>query len=275
MAPIDSDLLKKTMDKLGLGKSRVYALIDAKVRDTSLPRHVAALLVARDAKVNFSRFASETDLAMMRGVAVQHSTVRSAPTSSVPSSDASISRETRKPKRAASKPNQSNRVFVVHGRNKTVRKGLFDFLRAVGLDPVGFEKAGVLTGTGTPYIGRVLDTAFAKVKAIIVLFTPDDEAKLKDEFFKTGDRSFERELTGQPRPNVIFEAGMAFGRQPDRTILVHVGKIRPISDIEGRHFVQLTNSVAKRHQLLVKLETIGLKVDYANADWQDTGEFEA
>ena len=52
------------------------------------------------------------------------------------------------------------KVFVIHGRNEAARKGLFDFLRSIGLDPIEWSEAIRLTGKGSPYIGQVLDAAF-------------------------------------------------------------------------------------------------------------------
>jgi len=66
-----------------------------------------------------------------------------------------------------------------------------------------------------------------------VLFTPDDEARQRDEFHTPHDEAYETELTPQARPNVLFEAGMAMGRDERRTILVQLGKVRPFSDIAG------------------------------------------
>jgi len=38
------------------------------------------------------------------------------------------------------------------------------------------------------------------------VFTPDDEARLKQQFVRPSDPPLEKELTGQSRPNVLFEA---------------------------------------------------------------------
>src|SRR5437660_4599630 len=48
----------------------------------------------------------------------------------------------------------------------------------------------------------------AKVQAVVVLFSPDDEAKLRAEFITRSDGPGEKKLRGQPRPNVLFEAGL-------------------------------------------------------------------
>ena len=117
-------------------------------------------------------------------------------------------------------------VFVVHGRNKDLRDSMFSFLRCIGLHPLEWSEAVNATGEATPYIGDILDTAFSMAQAVVILMTPDDEARLKKQFQGTDEPKHETELTGQARPNVLFEAGMAMGRDPKRTVLVEVGKLR-------------------------------------------------
>ena len=63
----------------------------------------------------------------------------------------------------------------------------------------------------------------------------------------------------RPRPNVLFERGIGFGRNPDRTILVEVGRVKAFSDIAGRHVVQLTNAEARRRDLADRLTTAGAR----------------
>ena len=88
-------------------------------------------------------------------------------------------------------------VFVVHGRNAAARDALFQFLRAIGLHPLEWTEAVRSTGKGSPYIGDILDAAFSRAHAIVVLFTPDDEARLRQEFQGTIEPPHETELTGQ------------------------------------------------------------------------------
>ena len=166
------------------------------------------------------------------------------------------------------------KVFVVHGRNEAVRSSMFDFLRAIGLKPIEWTQALKLTGKPSPYIGEVLDAAFAAAQAVVVLLTGDDEAKLRDEYVKRGDPPFERDLTPQARPNVLFEAGMAFGRCPERTLLIALGNLRPFSDIAGRHLIKLNNSSQRRHELAIRLQTAGCEVDLTGTDWHRVGNFE-
>ena len=168
------------------------------------------------------------------------------------------------------------RVFVVHGRNEKARKALFAFLRALGLEPIEWEEAIAYTGSGSPYIGEVLDRAFQKAQAVIVLLTGDDISKLSSQYLKAEDPAYERDFTPQSRPNVLFEAGLAFGRHPDRTILAELGPNRPFSDIAGRHIINLNNSATARQCLAARLKTAGynLKTE-ARTDWLSEGDFDA
>ncbi len=44
-------------------------------------------------------------------------------------------------------------VFVVHGRNEALRMSMFDFLRAIGLQPLEWSQSIIATGEATPYVG--------------------------------------------------------------------------------------------------------------------------
>ncbi|SCG80306.1 Predicted nucleotide-binding protein containing TIR-like domain-containing protein [Micromonospora echinaurantiaca] len=164
----------------------------------------------------------------------------------------------------------SRKVFVIHGRNEAARKGLFDFLRSIGLDPIEWSEAIRLTGKGSPYIGQVLDAAFGAAQAVVVLQTPDDVAYLHESLTYVGDPECSPQM--QPRPNVLFEAGMAMGRDEDRTVIVEMGQIKVFSDIHGRHVVRLDNSVKKRQELAQRLDTAGCAVRLTGTDWHDAGD---
>lgn len=167
----------------------------------------------------------------------------------------------------------NDRVFVVHGRNEELRKSMFDFLRSIGLKPIEWSQAIQLTGESSPYIGSVLDVAFQHAQSVVVLLTGDDEAKLRQEYLTDKHPSYEKNLTPQARPNVLFEAGLALGRFPTRTIIVEVGDLRPFSDIAGRHIIRLDNSIKLRQELAQRLATAGCKIDLSGTDWHQTGNF--
>ena len=165
-------------------------------------------------------------------------------------------------------------VFVVHGRNETVRKSMFEFLRSIGLKPLEWSETVKATGEASPYIGQVLDIAFSTAQAVVVLMTPDDEAYLRKEFRLEHDEDYERKPTGQASHNVLFEAGMAMGCNPKRTIMVQLGTLRPFSDVGGRHVLRMNNSIERRQELAERLKTAGCAVDLSGRDWHTVGSFE-
>ncbi len=166
------------------------------------------------------------------------------------------------------------RVFVIHGRNDAARRDMFAFLRSIGLQPIEWSEALNATGSASPYIGEVLDTAFGMAQAVVVLMTPDEIAYLLPAH-RHGDGDPEGDAKPQARPNVLFEAGMAMGRDPKRTVLVELGWVRPFSDVAGRHAVRLNNSPEKRKDLAQRLKTAGCAVNLDGNDWLNTGDFSA
>lgn len=166
------------------------------------------------------------------------------------------------------------KVFVVHGRNEPARRALFDFLRAIKLDPIEWTQLIRLTGKPADFIGNTLEIAFAHVQAVVVLLTGDDLAKLRDELLTNGDREHERILTPQARPNVLFEAGMAFGSHANNTALVELGEVRPFSDVAGRQVVKMNNTIQKRQELAQRLQAAGCPVDTTGTDWHTAGDFD-
>lgn len=273
MARINQQLLARLQDKLGISKRRAYELIDAKVRSAHLPRHLAAIAVAAERGINISRFASEEDLA-----AIRQSSINGAPPPVLVQQEVvaqgRVRRSPRKNTRSpASLKRRGTTVFVVHGRDKEARDAVFSFLRALGLRPLEWTQAMKLTRKGSPYVGEVLDAAFREAAAIVVLLTPDDDARLRESFITARDPRYERELTGQARPNVLFEAGMAFGRNPNSTVLVQLGETRPFSDVAGRHVLYLSNDLTSRLEFATKLANAGCNVDTSGSDWLVAGDF--
>ena len=274
MSLINQQLLERLQKKTGLSPSRLYSLIDAKVRSAHLPRHLAAIAVAAERGVNISKFASAEDLSAMRQSAITATpapVVLQAPTTDGKSTGRS-SAKTRRPATALKR--RGTTVFVVHGRDLAARDAVFAFLRSLSLRPLEWTQALKLTRKGSPYVGEVLDAAFSEAAAIIVLLTPDDDAKLRTTFLGPRDPKHERELTGQARPNVLFEAGMAFGRDPNSTVLVQLGETRPFSDVGGRHVLHLSNNPVSRQEFATKLANAGCNVDTSGTDWLSAGDFQ-
>ena len=164
-------------------------------------------------------------------------------------------------------------VFVVYGRDSEATGAMWTFLEAIGLHPLSWDEMVRSTGIATPYTGDVVEKAFDQVQAVVVLLTPDDDARLHKSLRKEDDPIHEKSLTGQPRPNVFFEAGMAFGRYPDRTIIVELGVLRPASDLIGRNTVRIGSTEGPLQALANRLEDAGCPVNRAHPAWLSTERF--
>src|SRR5262249_47494480 len=100
------------------------------------------------------------------------------------------------------------------------------------------------------------------------LFTPDEDA-FPSERYKEIDAPGPHP---QPRPNVVFEAGMAFAYDPDRTIVVEMGRIREISDLGGVYSVRWTeDGFETRRRLLRKLKLAKCPVKDDGDHWVRAG----
>lgn len=268
MARISQALLDRLEQKLGVTKQQVYARIASTARRTLLDRHLAALVFASEQHINIHKYSTPEQRAEIRGV-LNNPTPSPA---SVPA-EKPIAPLQRRERKGRTRRRGDNSVFVVYGRNESLRKSMFDFLRALGLQPLEWSKAVLKARGANPYVGNILDAAMGDVSAVVVLLSPDDEAKLKDQFCKQGEKGTEGKLQGQPRANVLFEAGLALGRHPEKTLLVQVGKIRKISDIDGLHIVRLGNDHQSRNDVANRLRVIVSSVDTTGSDWTTVGNF--
>jgi predicted nucleotide-binding protein len=162
-------------------------------------------------------------------------------------------------------------VAVVHGRNEPARNGVFAFLRALGLEPIEWQEAIRRTGSAAPYVGQIVDMLFAEVQAVVVVLTGDEDVQLRAPFRRERDDS---NAARQSRPNVFFEAGMAFARHPDRTLVVQIGEHRSFSDIFGRHVVHMTGDSTSWEDVRTRLKSAGCAVKEAGTDWLSAGQAE-
>lgn len=110
-----------------------------------------------------------------------------------------------------------------------------------------------------------------QAQAVVVLITPDEVAYLRSEYSIDPNES-DINPAAQARPNVLFEAGMAMGRNSDRTILVEHGTVRPFSDVAGRHVIRLDNSPSSRKELAQRLQTARCPVDLTGTDSMTVGD---
>lgn len=179
------------------------------------------------------------------------------------------------PQRESDAAATKRRVAVVHGRNEAASKALFDKLRDFRLEPVEWDELLTQVRESTPSVFSVVQQLFKQVQAVVVLMTPDDEARLRQSFWKESDDLQDRQLSGQPRPNVLVEAGMAFARYPRRTLLVEIGNVRIPSDFRGMMTIRLDGTVESIQRLARRLaKPAGCAVEHGTGtQWLDVASF--
>jgi predicted nucleotide-binding protein len=261
--------------KLGVQPRQVNRLVEAKMKSEYLDRDLASLAVAVEKKVSIAKFARDEDWAALR--AAQSHRPATAPASVAQSSLATAGAPKATATRAAAPRPRAKRgrtVMVVYGRDGATKNAMFDFLESLDLKPMSWTHGISQTRIANPTVRQIVDALFAKAVAVVVLLTPDDEARLKSEFHKGNEPAHEKQLSGQARPNVLFEAGMAMSSHPEQTVMTQIGDVKPFTDIGGIHITHLNNSIETRRELVTKLINANCQVDMDNDKWRDAGNFE-
>ena len=163
------------------------------------------------------------------------------------------------------------RVFVIYGRDEEAHAELSKFLHALNLEEIRFEEVANTLGP-SPFVADIVLRGIKDADAVIALFTPDEHAALYDP---TDGCLLETNAGGtrwQARPNVIFEAGIAYGRGTTEPILVVLGAdVSLFSDIGGKHFVHLGRPDGKRN-LFSRLSAILGSINPRITDWETSAE---
>jgi len=274
MAAVDPRLMVRLEKSLDLSKRRVQELVQESARVNRVTRDIAAFIVAGDNGISYDRYASAEQMATLRGVPT-HTAVPVVPGSSTPAPGTSTPARGRAAKSVVKtrtiKTTKNNSLFVVHGRDTRLNEDMFSFLRAIGLNPLEWNQAVRRVRGANPNVTDVVKAALQSVQGVIVMFSPDEEARLKAKFRSSKDS---KTLEGQARQNVIFEAGIALGAHHEKTLLVEVGDVRKISDIAGMHILHLSNSATSRKELAQRLkDKLKFKVDLTGDSWLTVGDF--
>jgi len=165
-------------------------------------------------------------------------------------------------------------VFLVHGRDQSVRESLTKLLRAFDLKVINWREAASAAGGGTPYTGDIVSAGMRMADAVVVLLTPDDVGYVRPAFRDPQDGRDELEPTGQARLNVVSEAGMAMALDRDRVVIVEAGQVRKMSDTAGLNVIRLHDNIDRRKDLAARLRAAGLAVDETGEEWRTAGTFD-
>jgi predicted nucleotide-binding protein len=168
------------------------------------------------------------------------------------------------------------KVFLIHGRNSAAPEQMGIFLRSMGLEPVWFRDVRKTMG-GTATIAGVVEQGMKLAHGILALFTPDEFSSLRSELRKPSD-SGDHVERWQARPNVLFEAGMAFGKDRDRVAFVLFGDVTLFTDASGIHVYRPNNDHgpdSDRAQLRGLLAGgMHCTVDLHSDEWMRAGNFD-
>ena len=167
----------------------------------------------------------------------------------------------------------ARRVFMVYGRDTELTRRFFELLRTVDLRPMEWESLIQEGGRAMPTLAQVVAQAPGLAQATLVLLSPDDIVELHPDLIQDNDGTQDRGRGSQARPNVLFELGLALMANPDRTFIVQVGNLRPVSDLAGFNVIRFDGSVASIKKVLHRLEVAGCRVDYSGVDWLDLDRF--
>lgn len=143
----------------------------------------------------------------------------------------------------------SNKIFIVHGRDDGSRETVARFLERLKLEPVILNEEASRGKTIIEKFEHHADVGFA-----VVLLTPDDEGALR------GD---EDDRSPRARQNVIFELGFFIGHLGrERVCALTKGSDMEIpSDYAGVVYIPLDDKGAWKIGLVKELKAAGFDVD--------------
>ncbi len=144
-------------------------------------------------------------------------------------------------------PNETKRVFIVHGRNERLQEKVARFVEKLGLEAVILHEQ--------PNKGRTIIEKFighADVAYAVVLLTADDMGSLNGS----------TDLKPRARQNVIFELGYFFGRVGrDKVCALYEEGVEILSDYSGVLYVTLDANDAWKFKLAKEMKEAGLPID--------------
>ena len=140
----------------------------------------------------------------------------------------------------------SNKVFIVHGHNESVKLEVSQVLTKMGLSPIILHEQKSENKTIIEKIEANSDVKFA-----IVLLTDDDEGKAIKE----------KDLKPRARQNVIFEMGYFIGLLGRKNVccLINNNKIEKPNDISGIVYIDLNKNWII--DLAKELKNCGLEIN--------------
>lgn len=141
--------------------------------------------------------------------------------------------------------NEDKFIFIVHGRDEEMRKNVYNFLKEKGYRPIVLKQEC----SGGATIIEKIESWGSKACFGVVLYSPDDEGKLKSDS-KLNDRG---------RQNVVFEHGYLIANL-GRNRVCHLvkGDIEIPSDISGVVSIKYARNSDWRNKLINEMKEMGV-----------------
>ncbi|MBK6543487.1 MAG: nucleotide-binding protein [Flavobacteriales bacterium] len=147
----------------------------------------------------------------------------------------------------------NHKVFIIYGRDSQAHVELVKYVKCLGLANIPFERVAAELGTSA-FVADIVLKGISQADVVLALFTPDEQAVLYGPDGKYHGHE-EGNSRWQARPNVLFEAGVAYGTKKDKTILLTLGvDVKLFSDVSGVYVINLATDAAKT-VLKEKIET--------------------
>ena len=140
----------------------------------------------------------------------------------------------------------TNRVFVIHGRDYGTRDTVARFLENLGLEPVILEEQ---PDRGLTVIEKFEENA--RGDFVVALLTPDDVGGPNPD-----------KLQPRARQNVVFELGYfvrAFGRNRVRALMK--GEVEIPSDYAGVLYIPMDESGGWQMRLIREMNSAGFNIN--------------
>jgi len=148
----------------------------------------------------------------------------------------------------------SNKVFVVHGHDQSLKTDVERFLHEVGLTPVVLHREADEGATIIEKFEKHSDVGFA-----FILLTPDEVSYTVDQIEKP---DADKNTEFRARPNVIFEFGYFVGKLGrSRVCCLYKGNVVVPSDLSGLIYKKVDDSIDPQAYAIIKeLKAAGYKI---------------
>jgi predicted nucleotide-binding protein len=152
-------------------------------------------------------------------------------------------------------PTISNKIFIVHGRDQSLKTDTERFLRELGLIPVVLHREVDQGKTIIEKFEQHSDVGYA-----FILLTPNEISFPSTENDLEDSRRTKKYRT---RPNVIFEFGYFIARLGrDRVCCLHKGNVEVPSDIDGLVYKKVDESIDSQGLAIIReLKAAGYQIN--------------